>query len=61
MYRFKPAIEMRFVFYILLPLFFNPLSAGIFTVLDLVIRGQSVIQESMGHDAPRYPPGGSGL
>ena len=33
---------------------FNPLSARIFT--DLVIRGLSITQESMGREAPRYPP-----
>ena len=35
---------------------FNPLSARNFTVFKQFIRGQSVTQRSMGHEAPRYPP-----
>ena len=39
----------------------NPLSAGIFTFFEQVIRGQSVAQGNMGRNAPRYPPWGPGL
>ena len=45
-------------------MWFNPLSAGIFTVFGLmflVIGGQSVTQGSKGWDPPRNPPWGPGL
>ena len=37
----------------------NPLSAGFFSVFGL--DGQSVTQENMGWDPPRYPPWGPSL
>ena len=37
-------------------MYFNPLTAMIFTVFGQSIRGQSVTQRSMGREAPRYPP-----
>ena len=43
---------------------FKTSTAKIFTVFGLIIRGQSVTQESMSYDSydpPRYPPRGPGL